>query len=94
MRKFLKDLGVDLSMILLEVLVVVVKVAMVYLIIKTATDLDHQVALETAILVGAVDFLNGQRTRFRTVSDVKEKITLTERGKKITQTITKHTQKG
>lgn len=94
MRKWGHDLGYDVGQIVLETIVVAIKVTMVYMIIKTATDLNHQVALETAILVGAVDFLNGQRTRFRTVSDMKEKITMTERGKKISQTITKHTQKG
>lgn len=94
MRKWLRDLGYDFGQVLLEMVVVAIKVAVIYLIIKTATDLTHQVALETAILVGAVDFLNGQRTRFRTISDVKDKFTLTERGKKFTRTFTKHTERG
>lgn len=94
MRRWFRDLGYDVGQIVLETMVVALKVFIVYMIIKSATDLDHQVALETAILVGAVDFLNGQRTRFRTVSDMKEKITMTERGKKLTQTITRHSTRG
>lgn len=80
----------DLLMILFEIGVVAVKVMLVYMIINIATDLSHEIALETAILVGAVDFLNGQRNQFRTVSDFKEKLTMTEKGKKLTRTITRH----
>lgn len=94
MPQFLKDLRHDLLYIMYEVIVVIVKVMFIYLLVDLATDLDHQAALETAILVGAVDFLNGQRTQFKTVTDVKERVTMSERGKSITRTISKHTQKG
>jgi hypothetical protein len=91
--QFIKDMADDLVTIVLEVIGVTLKVAFIYLLVDIATDLDHQVALETAILVGAVDFLNGQRAHFRTVTDVKERISISDRGKRITQTITKHTSK-
>lgn len=93
MQKWLKDMGLDFAMVLFEVGVVIVKVFFIYIVIDLVTDLDHDIALETAILIGAVDFLNGQRTKFRTVSDVKEKISLTEKGKKITRTITTHRER-
>lgn len=93
MRKWLRDMGMDFAMVLFEVVVVIMKVFFIYLVIDLVTDLDHDIALETAILIGAVDFLNGQRTKFRTVSDVKEKISLTEKGKKITRTITSHRER-
>ena len=93
LKKFSRDLGDDLLTIILELVGVVVKVALIYALIGLATDLPHDVALETAILVGAVDFLNSQRTHLKTVSDVKDRISITERGKKITRTITKHTTK-
>jgi hypothetical protein len=91
--QFLKDLRRDMLYIMWELLVVIIKVAFIYTLITAATDLHHDMALETAILIGAVDFLNGQRTQFRTVSDVKERITLSEKGKRWTSTISKHTTK-
>lgn len=90
MNTFMKDMMRDLSYIILEVMVVIIKVLLVYVIISNATDLHHDQALETAILVGAVDFLSGSRMQLRTVSDLKEKITTSERGKRVTKTIHYH----
>lgn len=93
MKKFTRDFLHDTGIVALEFIVVVVKVSVIYMIINLATDLHHDIALETAILIGAVDFLNGQRTSFKTVSDVRDRLSITERGKKITRTFTKHTVK-
>jgi hypothetical protein len=94
LRKMLHDMSMDALTIAVEFIGVTVKVAFLYTMITLITDLHHDIALETAILIGAVDFLNGQRTHFRTVTDVKERITLSERGKKITRTISSHTTRG
>lgn len=93
MHKLLADMRDDILTVIGETVLVVIKVALVYMLINMTTDLHHDQALETAILIGAVDFLNGQRTHFLTVSDIRERITTTERGKKVTETINKHTTK-
>jgi hypothetical protein len=93
LRRFMLDARTDILTVLGETVLVMVKVVLIYMLISLATDLRHDQALETAILIGAVDFLNGQRTHFLTVTDLKERITTTERGKRTVESIHKHTTK-
>lgn len=93
MRQFMLDARSDILTVLGETVLVMVKVVLVYMLINMTTDLHHDQALETAILIGAVDFLNGQRTHFLTITDIKERVTTTDRGKKVTETLHKHTTK-
>lgn len=89
---FLKDVRDDFLVILTEIVIVSSKVVFVYLLVDIATDLDHQVALETAILVGAVDFLSGQRIKLKSIEDICKKIVVTKAGK-ITESIHEHRER-
>lgn len=83
----MKDLRNDLVLMFGEALVVLFKVVLIYSIIKSFTDMKHDQALEVAILVGAVDFLNihgGEKSR--TITDLKTTITTRVKGRTTTTT--------
>lgn len=93
MRQLSKDVTLDLLGIACEVLVFAVKAALVYSLIKLFTDMHHENAMEVALLISGVDFLTNQRAKqFHTVSDFKERISMSNG--KIIKTITKHKETG
>lgn len=67
--KFFRDLLEDLVELFTKFLTAGIKVAIAYQIILMATNLHHEQALETAILVGAVDVLAQGKTKLKTVED-------------------------
>lgn len=95
MHKWIKDLSIDLSMFFVEVIVVAVKVLFIYLVLVNIGRLSYEMALSTAVLVGAADFLGSNRVRFRTVQDLHERVTtITTKGKtRVTKSIHNRTTK-
>lgn len=90
----MKDLRNDIALMAWEFCVVLFKVVLIYSIIKSFTDMHHDQALEVAILVGAVDFLNihgGERSR--TITDLKTTITTRVKGRTTTKTEDYHNRK-
>lgn len=69
MAKFVRDALGDLVELLAKFLTAAIKVAIAYQIIMMATALESAQALETAILVGAVDVLAQGKTKLKSVED-------------------------
>jgi hypothetical protein len=87
MRGMLRDLLDDMLMFMYEIVVALIKVVFIYFILVNIGHLTYEIALSTAVLIACADFLGGQRMSFKSVQDVRERITTSTKGKRVTKVI-------